>query len=1113
VSLGTARVIFDAAMELPSGERRGFVARACAGAKTMEEKVLALLAAHEDVGQFMGAPENPVGAARPALEAAGDQIGPFRLLSVLGEGGFGTVWLAERREPFVQRVAMKILKPGMDSRAVIGRFEQERQSLAAMDHPNVAKVIDGGLTPLGRPYFVMELIKGGEPITEFCDKNRLTIRERLELFVSVCEAVQHAHMKGLIHRDLKPGNILVSVVDTGAGHTPKDDTADRRRPDSGPVHGLVKVIDFGVAKAISPGLASKTIFTTQGQLIGTPEYMAPEQADGKAIDTSTDVYSLGVVLYELLTGALPFDPRALRSQGFNEIQRIIREVEPPKPSMRLTSLDLDRKELPAGAESALDIASHRHARLNDLVRELRRELDWVPLMAMRKDPHQRYQTALSVAEDIKNYLRGLPLKAGPESARYRARKFVKRHRWGVGVTAAALVGLAGFSGVIWELYIDAVNAKHERERSGYKANIIAAGASVELGNVEEARRRLDDCKQEKLRDWEWRYLDWRTDWSAAKATGVRPSMVRFAPNGGVMFAWIDGGDKEVGVSFLDAGLTGPGAGTDWHVLAATRLDRVLGMDALGGVVLANPMTLTEGPWLASRQGAGEIQDAKGDGHEAGSVSPDGKHAMVSADVGSQILLVDTATGKVVASPSGLALGGWFGGGDKLMTFDGNGVRRYGSGDGGLVEPAGELNSPDLPRPDGRTGWPQLAASDDGKVALVCGPGGAWTIGAGKLPVERVAIGTTKSPWISGDGTLCAWIDGQGLSVRALATGHVRHVGVPGTPQSVALSADGRRLLAGTLLPNAVLEWNLADDSPVDWGAGAFTKAIGAGGAFGDAPLLVDGELAGGGPWLRIVRLDGRETKVESGDKPVDAMCAAEDGTVIAFADWEGRLRVCSAASGAEIKAWDVSVAAGRARVESMAFVGTTGDLVMSLAGTSGPVEVVAFGLDGKIRGRLGEFDRGSARLVAGAGASRVVAAAAGLTLKIWPGVEGKEEVCGLPMAALALALDKDGTRVAVGLPDGGVIICARGGGVWGWRRMDAKHRDSVNTLTFTPDGGRLLTGSEDGTVIVSDPASGAALLTVDMESPVLHLSFPGGNDRALAAMKNGSIRRLWAPSR
>jgi tetratricopeptide (TPR) repeat protein len=422
--------IFAGAIEIASGEERtAFVARACGTDEELRRRVERLVDAHFQAGSFLESPpaSPPTSSIAPALstEPVGTVIGPYKLIQVIGEGGMGTVYMAEQTDPVRRTVALKLIKTGMDSRQVLARFSAERQALALMDHPNIAKVFDAGTTETGRPYFVMELVKG-IPITRFCDERRLTLRERLELAIPVCQAVQHAHQKGIIHRDLKPSNVLIALFDG--------------KP-------VPKVIDFGVAKATGPRLTDQTLYTEFGAVVGTLEYMSPEQAELNQldIDTRSDIYSLGVLLYELLTGSTPLEHRRLKSVLFLEVLRLIREEESPRPSMRLSTTE----ELPS-------IAACRHVEPRKLSGLVRGELDWIVMKALEKDRNRRYETANDLAADLRRYLDDEPVQACPPSVGYRLRKFARRNKKALAAASllavALLVAVGGITGGIgWAL--------------------------------------------------------------------------------------------------------------------------------------------------------------------------------------------------------------------------------------------------------------------------------------------------------------------------------------------------------------------------------------------------------------------------------------------------------------------------------------------------------------------------------------------------------------------------------------------------------------------------------------------------------------------------------------
>jgi eukaryotic-like serine/threonine-protein kinase len=487
--------IFIQALEIETGPaREAYLNTACGGDAILREMVGKLVAAHEEPAGIL---ETFGSMAAPAGERAGDQIGSYELLEQLGAGGMGTVWLAQQSEPVVRKVALKIINLGMNTQQVVARFEAERQVLALMDHPNIAKVFDAGATETGRPYFVMELVKGIS-ITRYCDREKLSTKERLDLFIKACKAIQHAHQKGIIHRDIKPSNIMVTVHD-GAP--------------------VPKVIDFGIAKATQQELTEKTIYTQFNQFIGTPAYMSPEQAEmsGLDIDTRSDIYSLGVLLYELLTSATPFDSAELMNSGLDEMRKIIREREPVRPSTKFS------QNLKSAKVERLEMNDEEREKVGDSPRRshppIPSDLDWIVMKCLEKDRGRRYDSANGLAADLKRHLNDEPVTACPPTTAYRFQKAVRRNKLvfiaGAAVAAALLIGI-GVS--TWQTLVareartvaetseeEADTAREATEYANYVSQVRLAAANLEQGNQRTARDALLATAPEH-RNWEWGHL-------------------------------------------------------------------------------------------------------------------------------------------------------------------------------------------------------------------------------------------------------------------------------------------------------------------------------------------------------------------------------------------------------------------------------------------------------------------------------------------------------------------------------------------------------------------------------------------------------------------------------
>jgi WD40 repeat protein/serine/threonine protein kinase len=981
----------------------------------------------------------------------GGQVGPFKLLGMLGEGGYGIVYLASQEQPIRRQVALKIVKPGMDSRQVIARFEAERQALALLDHPNIAHIYDAGTTPGGRPYFVMEHIEG-IPLTAYCDQVELSVVDRLRLFLQVCSAVQHAHQKGIIHRDLKPSNVLVMVAD-GAP--------------------LVKIIDFGVAKALTQPLTEQTLRTEQGQFIGTPDYMSPEQAmmDAANVDTRSDVYSLGVMLYELLTGVLPFDPDSLRAGGVDHMHEVIRNQEPRTPSTRLTALGM-----PLG-----EIARRRRTEPRSLVRMLRRELEWIPLKAVRKEPSRRYQSASELANDIESFLKGAPLLAGPESALYRARKFVQRHAGavaaGVVIAASLLIGLI----VSTSMYLEAERMRvvADESRQGaqdsaeayrqalYRSSISRAYAEYEVGNVAGMLDSLKRCPAD-LRGWEWRYLRYVSDESILTLHGhdLMVTSVVISPNGRRIVSasldktikvWdMDGGEEvrtlQDGDYFACVALS-----PDGERLASGGTDRRVKV-----------WSLTTGEQLFSCPYPEDVY--------AVCFSPDGKQLAAAgapcivstwnARTREELLAIkahdDRAT-DIAYSPDGTKIAS--------ASFDKT-VRIWDAGDGALLKTLcghKAAVSSVLFSSDGET---IFSGDFDGYIRK-------WDVATGEVlmafqghngEAASLAYAAETRQLASGgaDCTIKIWDAATGVSLRTLR-GHRQAV------NCVAFCPGGTRLVSGGV-DGTVKVWSL--------GIARERRVLTApGGQVEQVLFSPDGRLlascgTGGMLCIRDARTGEEKTRMRGHEHPVVSVSFSPDGK-----------RLVSAAFDRMIKVWDVTSGQGLLTLK-----GLTGQTYSAIFTPDGG-HIISGGEDRTVSvrdansGNLAMAMHGHEHAISSVAVSsdgRYIASASSGQLKFWDASSGKELV--------TLTVSQQRISAIAFSPDGKYLACAGNSvnldlpttpivEIWdvatGKRREVLQgHSTMVTDVTFSPGGRRIVTTGRDGTVRIWDSETGSEILVL-----------------------------------
>ncbi len=1120
-----AAEIFATALDLPVEERDRFIAKTCGADEVMRTEVQALLLSHEGAGSFMReavplAPELERQQARLLPEREGERIGRYKLLQEIGEGGFGTVWMAEQLEPVSRRVALKIIKLGMDTREVIARFESERQALALMEHQHIAKVFDAGATPLGRPYFVMELVRG-IPITDYCDAAGLGTRERLALFGDVCSAISHAHQKGVIHRDIKPSNVMITL------HGDKP---------------VVKVIDFGIAKATQGRLTDKTLFTRFEQFMGTPAYMSPEQANwsGLDVDTRSDIYALGVLLYELLTGQPPFDARKMATAGYDEIRRIISEVEPPKPSARLRT--------PAGEERAR-LAKARPTQPENVQRLVEPDLDWIVMKALEKDRSRRYQTVNGLAQDLTHFLADEPVSARPPSRAYLFRKFARRHqvalRVGAGI-AALLVAATAVSA--WQAVrarraeagaqVEAARAQEQRLRADaeseraqqqlYDAHMHLGGqAWREHRGLKALRaflaRWVPTAGEPDRRGWEWHYLlslpeqNLRTLSPSGNGGRPKPSSL----------AWHAGSQR------LAEG-TSTGEIRIWDVERATVTRTLPGsvpeMEFWGGRWLAwNPA----GSLLAAggRDGTVRIWEIDGDREprvlrarvgslRAVAFSSDGRR-VAAWGTGGLVTIWETQTGRVSAEivhPAEVTASAWSPDDRTLAAGHANGTVTFSSTETGapiVTLPAHSDLIYDLVwSPDG-TRIATSSANDFfvnvwevASLRKVLGPlrhsHGIATL-AWEPEGRRLASGSideTVKIWDTASGRELVTLRGVDGSATALAWG-------PGGQFAVGEGSGGMKVWASlrdqewSILPGRGRRSTAVAWSPKD-------SRLASAGDDGKVRLW---QPAAGQEELAIPAHD------EGGIFPqfglVRSLAWSPDGRRVASAGLDGAAKVWDAETGGEVFA----LPGGHGAYWCVAW--SPDGAALAAGAQDGTIQLAeGFPRLPKIRAILAHESAASDKdpregvraLAWSPRGDRLASGGWDTLVKIWDQAKGVEvqRLSGHRRAILSVAWSPDGQQLATASGDFFILLWDAATGRQ--RQTLRGHNDYVDAVRWSPDGSRLASAGIDNSVRIWNPRTGQETFVLRGNSGMFHDVSWSADGRQLAAASSDGDVWIWDAS-